>query len=148
MQVLPVVRVHHRLAVAAGVRASGELHAFQQLNETRRLNKNLEASHLGCPIRSVLASCTVLGLDTHQLGNLTEECAREMAPVQCCPDMLNSLLEGSPLVPELSDLVQKDPDLTGKSFREIVDISTFDRSVTRSRRSLEKSGFGGAPLAL
>ena len=44
--------------------------------------------------------------------------------------MLSSLLEGSPFVPELSDLVQKDPDLTGKSFREIIDISTFDGSVT------------------
>jgi len=57
---------------------------------------------LGCPIRSELAASTVLGLDTHQFSNL--------------------ILEGSSLVPELSNLVQKDPDLAGKSFGEIVDI--------------------------
>jgi hypothetical protein len=62
--------------------------------------------------------------------------------------MLNSLLEGSPLVPELSDLVQKDPDLTGKSFREIVDISIFDRSVTMSRRSLQKDWLWGCTAGI
>lgn len=91
-------------------------------------NKNLESSYLGRPIRSELASCTVFGLDTHQLGNLTEERGRQI-PTRTLPDVLGSLLEGSPFIPEFSNLVQKDPDLAGKSFREIIDISALDGSV-------------------
>jgi len=64
---------------------------------------------LGCPIRCILASHTVFGLHTHKFGNL--------------------ILEGSPLVSELPNLVQKDPDLASESFREIVDI--FWRCTTR-----------------
>ena len=44
--------------------------------------------------------------------------------------MLGSLLEGPPFVPELSYLVQKDPDLTSESFREIIDISALDGSMS------------------
>ena len=53
------------------------------------------------------------------------------SPFERSPDVSGSLLEGPSLVPELSNLVQKDPDLASKSFREIVDISVFDESTTR-----------------
>ena len=73
------------------------------------------------------------------------------SPFERAPDVFGSLLESPSLVPELSDLVQKDPDLASKSFREIVDISAFDGSTTgRGGGSNQnwKTDFGGAPLAL
>ena len=52
------------------------------------------------------------------------------SPIEHNPDAFDLLLEGPSLVPELSNLVQKDSDLAGKSFGEIVDISVPDGSAT------------------
>lgn len=45
------------------------------------------------------------------------------------PHTFGSLLEGSPFVPELPNLVQKDPDFASKGLREIIDISASDGSI-------------------
>jgi len=49
--------------------------------------------------------------------------------------MFYLLLEGSSLVPELSNLIQKDPDLASKCFGEIVDISALGWSAAGRGRS-------------
>ena len=63
--------------------------------------------------------------------------------------MIDLLLEGPSLVPELSNLIQKNPDLASKRFGEIVDISALGGSAA-GRREIwgPETNFGGAPLAL
>ena len=56
----------------------------------------------------------------------------------CGPDVSGSLLKGPSLVPELPNLVQKDPNLASKSFREIIDISAFDG--LKTGRGIIKTG--------
>jgi len=92
--------------------------------------KKLESSYLGCPIRSEFTSSTVFRLESHQFSNLTKERGRQI-PSKRSPDVFCLLLECPSLVPELSNLVQKDPDLASKSFGEIIDISAFDGSAGR-----------------
>ena len=55
-----------------------------------------------------------------------------------CGDAFGLLLEGSPFVSELPNLVQEDPDLASESFREIVDISAFDGSITKRGRLMSE----------
>ena len=64
------------------------------------------------------------------------------------PDVFNSLLKGPPFVSELSNLIQKDPNLAGKSFREFIDISGLNWSKEGGGNQTRKTNFGGAPLAL
>ena len=77
------------------------------------------------------------------LGNLIVS-----SPFERASDTFDVLLEGSSLVPELSDLIQKDPDLAGKCLGEIVDISALGGSAGRREIWDRKTDFGGAPLAL
>jgi len=62
--------------------------------------------------------------------------------------MIDLLLEGSSLVPELSNLIQKNPDLASKRFGKIVDISALGGSAGRREIWEPETNFGGAPLAL
>lgn len=104
----------------------------QYLSRTETQRKKLEQSYLGCPIRGEFTSSTMFGLDSHQFGNLTEEHGRQIS-IRVGSDAFGSLLESPSLVPELSNLVQKDPDFASKSLREIIDISAFDGSASRAR---------------
>jgi len=113
------------------------------LNQTRNLPKSSNRLTLGAQsaVNSPPAPCLDLRAISSaiSLKNMVVRSSFEHSP-----DVFGSLLECPSLVPELSNLVQKDPNLASKSFGEIIDISTFDGSAGRGELEPENELWGCA----
>ena len=116
---------HPQSPVEAADLAEAEIvRALQDFSQHKNRKKPPNNHTLGAQsgVNSPPAPCLDLTLinSAISLGNTAVS-----SPVERAPDMFDLLLEGSSLVSEFSNLIQKNPDLASKCFGEIVDISTL-----------------------